>query len=197
MLIDLNREYGCGTDCACNSNSKQPNRPTPCDGDRLGGNFARQHGVNGIAKWIENRGVLQRDGGIKLPNIGFGNDDVLGEGPICIDANNLHVLADVSVPCAALQTFAASNVHLGRNKVAFLDAGHFVAECNDLTAKFVAWDQWRMNAVLRPAVPLVDVQIRPTDGGDFDFNQHIGAAEFRNLYFADVRTRCSFRLDHS
>ena len=49
---------------------------------------------------------------------------------------------------------------------------------------------------LRPAVPLVNVQIGAADGGDFDLDQHVGPSKRRNLDFADLRARRGFRLHY-
>jgi len=44
----------------------------------------------------------------------------------------------VSFASAALQALAASDVHFGGNEIAFLDAGDFIAEGDDLAAEFVS-----------------------------------------------------------
>ena len=95
----------------------------------------------------------------------------------------------------ALQALAAGHVHLGGNEVAFLDAGDFIAEGRHFTAELMAGDERRMNAVLRPPVPVVDVQIGAADGGDFYLDQNISAAECGNLDVANFRARGGLRLD--
>ena len=132
--------------------------------------------------------------GIELPDIRFWNDHVFGEGAVSVDADDLHELADVGFAGAALEALAASHVHLGGNKIAFLDAGHFVAEGHDFAAELVPRDQRRMNAVLRPAVPLINVEIGATDGGHLNLDQDIGASEGRNFDFTNFRTGRSLRL---
>ncbi len=52
-----------------------------------------------------------------------------------------------------------------------------------------------MNSILRPAVPLVDMQISAADGGDFYLDQNVVAAKAWNLDLADLRARRGFRLD--
>ena len=153
--------------------------------------------MDGIAQRIENRGVFLWDGGIKLPDVRLRNDHVLGEGAIGIYADDLHVLADVSFAGAALQALAAGHVHLGGNEVAFLDAGDFIAECGHLAAELMPWNQRRMNAVLRPAIPVVDVQVGAADGCDLHLDQNVGPAESWDLYLANFRAGCGFWLYHS
>ena len=118
-----------------------------------------------------------------------GNDDVFGEGAVGVHADDLHVLADVGFAGAALQALAAGHVHLGGNEVAFLDAGDFIAERRHFSAEFVPGNQRGMNAVLRPAVPFVNVQVGAADGRNLHLDQHIRPAKGRNFDLADLRTR--------
>ena len=48
---------------------EEPDGAAAGNGHGLSGDLTRQHGVNGIAKRIEDGSVLLRDGGIELPNI--------------------------------------------------------------------------------------------------------------------------------
>src|ERR1022692_1743358 len=144
---------------------KKPDRPAARDGHGFCSDLTGEHGMDGIAQRIENRGILRRNGGIKFPDIRFRNDDVLGEGAVGIDADDLHVLANVSFAGAALQALAARHVHLGGNKIAFLHAGHFIAERGHLAAKLVSGNQRRMNTALGPAIPVINMQVGAADGG--------------------------------
>src|SRR5208282_2002118 len=163
---------------------KQADGTTAGDGYSFRGNFSGEHRVHGIAQWIE------------VPDIRFGDDHVLGKSSVGVNADNFHVLADVSFTGAALQALAASYVHFGRYEIAFLDAGDFIAERDHLAAEFVSRNERRMNAPLRPAVPFIDVEIGAADGGDFDFDEDVGVAIAWNFDFADFRARRGFRLDH-
>src|SRR5205085_10786854 len=79
---------------------------------------------------------------------------------------------------------------------ALLDAGHFVAKGRYLAAELVSGNQRRMDAVLRPAIPVVNVQVGAADGGDLDLDQDVGAPEGGDLYFANICARSSLRLDY-
>src|SRR6202011_3378148 len=132
---------------------------------------------------------LLRNRSIKFPDIRLRNDYVLRERSVSVHANDLYVLANVSFAGATLQALAARHVHLRRNKVAFFDAGDFVAERRHLPAELVPRNQRWMNAILCPAVPIVNVQIGPTNRRDFHFHQDVGAPESWNLYLAKLRAR--------
>ena len=124
----------------------------------------------------------------------LGNDDVFGEGAVGVHADDLDVLADVRFADAALQALAAGHVHLGGDEIAFLHAGDLVADGLHRAAELVSGNERRMNAALRPLVPVVNVQVGAADGGDLDLDQDVGAAELRFGNFADLGARRGLRL---
>ncbi len=174
-----------------------PIGPHPVMATTFGGDLARQHGVHRVAQRVEDGRVLLGDRRVELPDVGLGNDDVLGEGAVGVDADDLHVLADVRLADTALQALAARDVHFSGDEVAFLDAGHFVADGLDRAAEFVTGNQGRMNAALRPLVPLINMQIGAADGRRLDFDQHIGRAILRYRNFADFCARRGRGLNNS
>ncbi len=194
MLVHFDGKYAGCAGGPGHGNRKQPDWSASRDGHGFGGDLARQHRVNRIAQRIENRRVFLWNGGVEFPDIRFRNDHVLGEGAVGIHADNSHVLADVSFAGAALQALAARYVHFSGYEVAFLDAGDFVTERRNFTAEFVTWNQRRMNAVLRPTVPVIDMQVGAADGCDLYFNQNVVAPEAGDFDFPDLRARRSLRL---
>src|SRR5271156_1102977 len=196
VLIHLDGKYAGRAHGARYRNCKESDRAATSNGYGFRGDLARKHGVHRIAQGIENRGVFLRDGRIELPDVRLRNDDIFGEGAVGIHADDLHVLADVSLASAALQAFAASHMHLGGDEIAFLDAGYFIAERGHFTAKFVPRNRRGMNAALGPAIPVVNVQVSTADGGHLHFDEHISASVGGNFYFANLRAGCGPRLDH-
>ena len=134
---------------------------------------------------------------IELPDVRLGDDDVLGECAVGVHADDLHVLADVRFADAALQALAAGHVHLGGDEVAFLDAGNFLAHGFDDAAELVPGNERRMNAALRPLVPLINMQVGAADGGHLDLDQNVGRSELRFGNFANLRARRGLRLYNS
>src|SRR5260370_1996967 len=145
---------------------------------------------------MEDGSVLLRDGRIEFPNIRLGDDDVLGESSVAVDADDFHVLANVGFAGAALQALAAGHVHFGGYKITLLDAGDFIAERDHLAAEFVSGDQRRMNAALGPTVPFINVEIGAADGCDFDLDENFGATAFGNFDSPDFRAERALLLDH-
>ena len=85
-------------------------------------------------------------------------------------------------------------MQLRGNEVAFFYAGDFIAECDDLSAELVPRNEWRVNAALCPAIPLVYVQVGAADGRDLNLYQRVRAAEAGNFNFSNLRSRRGFRL---
>ena len=55
------------------------------------------------------------------------------------------------------------------------------------------YERW-VDARLRPRVPVVDVNVRTTDGSDFNFDQYFVGAELGNLDVLDFRPSFRFGL---
>ena len=87
------------------------------------------------------------------------------------------MLADVGFTGAALVTLAARHMHLGGNKIAFFHRRHVLAGGHHVAAKLMAGNQRRLDAVLRPLVPVVYVQIGAADGRHLHFHQNIVRAK--------------------
>jgi len=46
----------------------------------------------------------------------------------------------------------------------------------------VADDEGRLDATLRPGIPVVDVHVGAADGGGLDFDQHLVGADLRDVH---------------
>ena len=185
------RAYGSG-----HGDRKESYRPATGDSNALRRNLPGQHGVYRVAQGVENRRIFLRNRGIELPDVRLRNHHILGECPIGINANDFHALANMRFAGAALQALATGNMHLGGYEIAFLNASHFIAERRHLSAEFMSWNQRRMNPVLCPAVPVVDVQIGATNGCNLHLHQHLGAPESGNLHLANLCPRGRVRFHH-
>jgi hypothetical protein len=75
----------------------------------------------------------------------------------------MHSLADVSVSCSALEAFAAEDVRLAGDNVAFTKIGYLLAYFDDLASKFVSHDHGRLDLVSDRFMPVVDVHVRSTN----------------------------------
>src|SRR5439155_2587237 len=91
-----------------------------------------------------------RGNAVERQHVGCGHDDVLGERPVAVHADDAGVLADVAVAGAALQAVAAHDVTFGRHELAGLEARHAVADRHDLARELVPHDHGWTDAAFRP-----------------------------------------------
>ena len=69
-----------------------------------------ERGMDGVAEGIEDRGDLVGDAWRVAPDVGHGDDDVLGEGSVAINADSKGVGAEVATACEAVAASSADNV---------------------------------------------------------------------------------------
>src|ERR1700760_1515442 len=90
---------------------------------------------------------------------------------------------------------AAGDMHFRRDEVADLDAGDGVADGCNGAAELMAGNVGRLDAVLRPLVPMEDVEVCAADGSSFDGDEHIVGAEGGDWDFAHLHAWRGGRLN--
>src|SRR5690348_6849924 len=115
--IGFDGKNGTGTRYAAQSNRPQADGSAAKDGYGFVRNFASKRGVNGITKGFLNGGNAMVYFFACLPGNFFRNSDVLCKRSIAINAQDLHVPANVGLPGLALVALTAGNMCLGRYKV--------------------------------------------------------------------------------
>jgi len=98
---------------------------------------------------------------------------VLCETTVRVYASEEHSFANVSVTSSTLEAFAAEDVGLARDNIAFAEVGDFLAYFDDFSGELVAHDHWRFDFVSDRFVPVVDVHICSTDRGGFDPDENV------------------------
>ena len=117
---------------------------------------------------------------IQFPDIRRRNLDKFSERPVLINPDNPQVLANVRLPQPALTTMSAIHVHFRAYKIAWLDRAHLIAHALDGAAEFMPQRHRRLDAPLRPAVPPVNVQVRPANRSRLYAHQHVGRPDQRH-----------------
>src|SRR5271167_4279170 len=138
MRINLGGKNHGGATSPRDSNRHQSNRTSPGDQNILCRDFSGQYGVHRVAEGIQNRGVAFGNRRINFPDIADGNDYVLGEAAIGVDADNFYVLANMRLAHATRTAIAAVHVHFGADEIAGLYRSYFRANFFDVAAEFVA-----------------------------------------------------------
>ena len=138
-----------------------------------------KRGIDGIAERFLEAGEFWGKGGRGLPEHSLRQGHVLRERPVPIDAEDAIILAHMRLSGATLEALATCDVRLGRNVIAHLDERHVRADFHDLAAHFMANDAWRMDAAVRPGIPIVNMGIGSAERGGCDADDGVGRAWFR------------------
>ena len=118
----------------------------------------------------------------------------LGERARTVHADALRVRAQVATPRAAVAAVAAHDVAFAGNALPDFEMVDVFADFFDVPDVFVPDDHRHGNRLLRPLVPLVDVDVRAADGGFLDANQNVvrPAFGFGNVHELQARFRFIF-----
>ena len=135
-----------------------------------------QNSVESVAERVEHRRQIVVDGIGDVDDVRRRDGDVLGEGAVPVDADDPGVPAHVRLLGAAVLAVPADQVSFRRDAVADLDVPDQPAGLDDFSHEFVAEDDRRIHPVLRPAVPLVNVEIRAADPRPSHLYQHVARA---------------------
>ena len=105
------------------------------------------------------------------------------------------VVAQVVATLDAHLADAAKQMPLARDVVADAEALDGRTDGDDLAGEFVADDARRLDAVLRPRVPVVDVQVRTADAGAKDANEDVVEARLRDRHFFEPQSLLASAFD--
>jgi hypothetical protein len=83
-------------------------------------------------------------------------------------------------PREAIATMSTGDVTFADNQVAFCKSFDVIADLINNADKLMPNDHRHPNHLLRPSIPVVDVQVRAADGRFQNADQHIVTAELWN-----------------
>jgi len=141
-------------------------------------------GVDGVSEGIEDGGDLVLDAGGVLPDVGHGQNDVLGEGSVAIDTYAEGMGTEMTAAGEAVAAASADDVAFAGDELAYGDVSDVRAKVDDLSDKFVADDETLADSFAGPGIPIVDVEIGAADScvEDADLNVVDADGGFRNVF---------------
>ena len=136
-----------------------------CTGDKhvLAEHRERQGCVRGVSERIHDCDEIVRYARIDLHHIGGRDTEVLGKGAVAVHAYAYGIFAYMFAASAAVAAMAAGYMPLSGDAVADLVVTDSAAELDNLAYIFVAYGHRRLDCVLGPLVPIVDVQVSAAD----------------------------------
>ena len=129
--------------------------------------------MHGIAKRIEDGRDVEVDIRRMPPGVRGRQRDVLSERSRIVDAHPLRVGALDAPPGHAVAATATHEMALTAHEIARVQLPHVGAGFHDFANELMAGDERHGHVRLRPAVPLINVQVRAADTGSEHADQHI------------------------
>jgi len=132
---------------------------------------------------------------IVAPDVGHGQRDEFRKCTRPIDSNALGVCAEMTPPRQAIAAAAAHNMAFAAYDVARIKVADIRTDGDDLADKLMANDHGDRDYLLRPFIPLDDMNIRAAYAGIAHPDQHIVDADLRLRYILQPKSRLGFALD--
>ena len=115
-----------------------------------------------------------------MPRIGRGNRNELGPRAGTIDADTLGVRAQVTASGQTISTMPAGNMPLPDDEIALGKTAHVRSGRCNFPDKLVTNGHRHWDRLLRPGVPVINVNIGTTDRSLFRADQNIIGSYFRH-----------------
>jgi hypothetical protein len=148
-------------------------------------------GMHRVAEGIEDRGHFLIDLRVMPPNVGHGQRNEFSKGSRSIHAHAQRMRAQVPPSRQAVPAAATDHMPLAAHDVAGIEVVDVRAHLDDLPDKFVPNGHRHRNRLLRPGVPLVDMNVCATDAGISNANQNVVDSDGRlsNLFQPEASFR--------
>src|ERR1700691_1619047 len=144
-----------------------------------------------VTEGIVDRSHFLVDLWIMPPNVGHGQRNEFSKGSRSIHAHAQRMRTQVPPSCQAIAAAATDHMPLATHDIAWIEVVDVRAHSDDLPDKFVPDGHRHRNRLLRPGVPLVDMNVGTTDAGISNANQNVVDADgrFSNLFQPEASLR--------
>jgi hypothetical protein len=150
-----------------------------------------------VAKGVEDRGDFEIDSLMVAPNVSHRQRDVLGERARTVDADPHGVGAHVAPSREAVAAAAAHHVAFSADYVARKKIRYIGAHRLNPADKLVTDRHGYGNRLLRPLVPLINVDIRAAYAGFQDTNEDVVDADLRGSDILEPQAWLAGAFDQS
>ncbi len=165
-------------------NRHQADRPRAGDEYIFAQHRERKRRVHSVAEGIEDGRHLAVDAMVVPPDIGHGQRDQFGKGPCAVHPHTLRRSAEMPPSGQAVAAAPADHMPLATDDIAGEKVVDIRPDCDDLAHKLMPHRHGHWNRLLRPLIPLVDVNIGAADPRFLHAHQYIVDAHLRlwNLF---------------
>ena len=152
-------------------------------------------GVRGVAVCVKEGNYILRNIVRHKYNIGLGYAYVFRKRALPVHAHALGLLAPLAVARAAVAAMAAYYVPFAGNDLADFIFSDARAKRGDFANVFVAYYHGRIDMLLAPRVPIVNMHIRAAYGGFVYFDKHLAYSRLWNGYLGKNKSFCTLRFN--
>ena len=135
-----------------------------------------------VAEGVKKRNNILRQALVDDNDVGLRNTDIFGKRAVAINANTNGILAPLDIAGMAVTAMVAGNVPFARDALADMQPCHAFAERGDFADIFMTDGHGRLDVLLRPRIPVVDVDIRAADGGLVDLDEDLSRTRHGNRH---------------
>ena len=165
------------------------------DQDILPEQIEGERRVRRVSERIETGEIVGGNPRIAVPDVRDRNAEVFGERALAVDADPACRVAEMAASGKAVAAAAADDVSLSADQFADLHVVHVASERRDTPDELVSNHHRRMDRLLRPFIPVVDMHIRAADRRLFNFDENIVDSVFRDGDFSERQPRTGLFLD--
>src|SRR5690606_3288041 len=156
-----------------NCDCHDADRPRACNEHVLSYEVEGEGGVCRVTERVQYRGHLVCDGVRQLEYVECRNGNVFCECSGAAYADAHRVPAEVPPPGAAVPADAAGDMSFCRDPISCCKRALVAAALDDLAGKLVADRRRHGNRLLRPVVPVVDMDVRAAYGGTTHLDENV------------------------
>ena len=164
-------------------------RPGAGDEHVLADQVERQRRVRRVAERVEDRRDLVGDVVRNLERVERRDHEIFGERAFAVDADADRVAAQMPAARAAVAAEAAGDMPFAGDAVADREAADLLPQLDDFAHVFVADVHRHRDRLLRPVVPLPDMDVGAADRGLHDPDHHVVVADFGLLHVGQREAR--------
>ena len=172
-----------------------PIGPGPGDQHVLADKIEGKHGMDRVAERIEDRAELVVDVVGQRHDVERRHPHIFGKGARNVDANPARVRIEMIAAAARRPALHADHMALTRHALADLKTSHIGPKFGDLARVFVAHGHRRRDRLLRPLVPIEDMDVGAADAGLVYLDQYIVGANLGDRLLLEPQARLRLFLD--
>ncbi len=153
-----------------------------------------ERGMRRVAERIETGKHIERNARIGLPDVRLRDGEKFRKRALPVDPDPFRVRAEMAPTGKTITAMPTNDVSLAGHEIARRKPFHPAADPLDDSDVLVPDHHRDRDRLLRPGIPVVNVNISPADRGLFDSDENIIVADLRHGHLFEPQARLRFAL---